>query len=107
MEAQIKEKKVLEFKALTMSPGVFKQLRSVSPDALDGKNWYKDKFIGWVQDADECEWFIGKGIGTLLRVNRTNMWEYAASLTSKLSTVRDVVNAIDEIRGVLPQIFLK
>lgn len=116
MEPQIREDKVLEFKALTMSKRIFDQLRQVKPNEVEGEGAYEAKFIGWVHDGPS-EYFIGKAHGTLVRVSRIDMrswmagklgsFELAEAKKLDIGPSRYVDIKLDEYRNNLPQIFLK
>lgn len=118
MEAEIKEDKVLEFKALTMSKRVFEQTRRVMPDEVQGEGTDEAKFIGWVHDGIK-EWFVGKAHGTLVRVERIDMWQWLIDRLGGMELVKtqcekgnirqtEYLNReVDKYRNSLPQIFIK
>ncbi|KKN04267.1 hypothetical protein LCGC14_1099250 [marine sediment metagenome] len=106
---------ILRVEALTMTKGVFAQLRATRSHEVEGA------FIGWVlADSGLAESFIGKAHGTLVRVRRSDIWEYiypkdeAAQEAFKQEAERRSLSQsayaqlkIDELRDSLPQIFLK
>lgn len=105
---EIKEQGILEFKALTLSSKLFKQLRQVrgSPDV---------KFIGWVNDAG-LQFFLGILGNKIVCVRRTEMWDYFITQPDDLEaeakqlglSVTMLINVkLDELRDKLPQVFLK
>lgn len=108
MEPQIRGDKILEFKALTMNRGVFKQLRTV-------KSTEDVHLIGWVQD-EISEMFVGKLGNTLVRITRMDMWDkFSAEREQIIAEAQrmgvgptQLINIkLDELRDSLPQIFVK
>jgi len=112
VETQIREDKILEFKALVVTKHIYDQMRIAGPHGAE-----EVRFIGWVQMVDE--WYVGESHGTLVRVRRMDMMEY---MSKKLGGADRVTNEAQEsnmgkfaflnkeleaYRNSLPQIFLK
>lgn len=97
---QIREDKVLEFKALTMSAAVLKQL----PILRDMQT--RSDMVGWVNGVHlpnvNDEWYIAEKSGQLVRISRTELSEFFAV---QLKTV--IERSIDTFRDRLPQIFVE
>lgn len=101
MDAQIREDKVLEFKALTMSKSVFAQVPTYKPT-------YAVDPIGWVNH--EGEWYIASINGHLVRIRRVDLVElYITRATEKEEGLNyaQIQERFDARRGKMPQIFLK
>lgn len=106
---EIREDKVLEFRALTTSRKIFEQMREVSGERVE--------FIGWVKDTF-TEYYVGKLGNTLVRVSRMDMMSVMANRLGKekvgaeaqkmnIGPTQYLNIALDEYRDTLPQIFLK
>jgi len=117
IETEIREDKILEFKALTTTKRVFDQMQGVRPSK-------EIEYIGWVNErlttGYNAEWFVGKLSGTLVRVSRREMWDAFSPSSGEdrenfqreaekrgigLALLMNV--KMDEWRDTLPQIFLK
>jgi len=104
---EIKEEGILEFKGLTMTKRVFKQLRQVSGERVE--------LVGWVND-EGFEYFVGKLGNKLVAVARRDMWDRFARERKELEAEAQKMGVgltmlinikLDELRDGLPQIFLK
>ena len=105
---EVKEEGILEFKALTMTRRVFKQLRVL-------KSSEGVEIIGWVND-EGFEHFIGRLGNHLFSVPRSALFDRYAGQRKDLEAeaqrlkigLTTLINGkIDEYRDTLPQIFLK
>ena len=111
MEHNIKEEGILEFKALTMSRGFFKQLTTmdqkaymeyVGPAAVDGARaidpWDPTSWIGYTVE-ETGDWFIFQKDGTLKRIRDIELWWVMRSEKHPQPT--------QELQKILRQVFLK
>ena len=111
MENKVNEEGILEFKALTMSRGLFKQLtrldqnkylKYVGPPAVDGSRaidpWDPKSWVGYVVD-DMNVWFILEKDGTLQRIPDMELWWIMRNGKHPQPT--------QELQVTLRQVFLK
>ena len=113
MEHKIREDKVLEFKSLTTSRAVFKQMQELKQEQvrdyflLEDRDWWDTgNWVGYVIETSPSSvgeiqeaWFIIELNGTLKRVRDMELWWVMKSDAHSQPTV--------ELRQLLRQIFLK
>ena len=93
----IRNGNILEFKALTMSKGIFAQLPKYQPKGV------MPEIRGWVNH--EGEWFIAETSGRLVKIGRIDLWDTFACHHGK--NYVETNQLFNEWRDKLPQIFLK
>lgn len=104
MESKIKEEGILEFKVLTVTKGIFKQMIEVPQkeyqEYVDGEGrnpWDTTSWVGYAIDVDI--WFIFEKDGTLKRIRDMELWWVMRSESHPQPTI--------ELRKQLRQVFLK
>lgn len=111
MEKDIKEEQVLDFKALSMTKGVFRQCRQIEVkeyteyiwleniQPIEVQNWLGYVIETWDSSVGEIQtdWFIFKLHGTMVRISdRELFW-----------ALRPLNDTPEQLRKLLPQIFVK